>query len=37
MFFAMRETGKMKNVCNGIDLVMIDESFHLKLGIEIIL
>ncbi len=37
LFLAMRETGKMKNVCNGIDLVIIDESFHLKLGIEIIL
>lgn len=37
LFFAMRETGKMKNVCNGIDLVLIDESFHLKLGMEIIL
>lgn len=37
LFFAMRETGRMKNVCNGIDLVLIDESFHLKLGMEIIL
>lgn len=37
LFLAMRETGKMKNVCNGVDLVIIDESFHLKLGIEIIL
>lgn len=37
MFFAMRETGRMKNVNNGIDLVMIDESFHLKLWIELIL
>jgi ribonucleoside-diphosphate reductase beta chain len=37
LFFAMRDTGRMKNVCNGIDLVMIDESFHLKLGIEMIL
>lgn len=37
LYFAIRETGKMKNVCNGIDLVLIDESFHLKLGIEIIL
>jgi ribonucleotide reductase beta subunit family protein with ferritin-like domain len=27
----------MKNVCNGIDLVLIDESMHLKLGIEMIL
>lgn len=37
MFLAMRETGKMKNVCNGIDLVLIDESLHLKLWIELIL
>lgn len=37
LFFAMRETGKMKNVCNGIDLIMIDESLHLKMGIELIL
>jgi len=29
--------GKMKNVCNGVDLVLIDESFHLKLGMEMIL
>lgn len=27
----------MKNVCNGVDLVLIDESFHLKLGMEMIL
>jgi len=31
LFLAFREMGKMKNVCNGIDLVLIDESFHLKL------
>lgn len=37
LFFAMRETWKMKNVCNGIDLVLIDESFHLKLWMELIL
>lgn len=37
MFLAVRETGRMKNVCNGIDLVLIDESLHLKLGIELIL
>jgi ribonucleoside-diphosphate reductase beta chain len=37
LYFAIRETGKMKNICNGIDLVLIDESFHLKLGIELIL
>ena len=37
LFFAMREWGKMKNVCNGIDLVLIDESFHLQLGMELIL
>jgi ribonucleoside-diphosphate reductase beta chain len=37
MYFAMRETGKMRNVCNGMDLVLIDESFHLKMGVEMIL
>jgi ribonucleoside-diphosphate reductase beta chain len=37
MFLAIRESGRMKNVCNGIDLVLIDESLHLKLGIEMIL
>ncbi|HMT01086.1 MAG TPA: ribonucleotide-diphosphate reductase subunit beta [Candidatus Absconditabacterales bacterium] len=37
LFFAMRESGKMKNVTNGIDLIMIDESLHLKLGVEMIL
>ena len=37
LYFAMRETGKMKNVNNGVDLVLIDESFHLQLGIELIL
>lgn len=31
LFLAFREMGKMKNVCNGVDLVLIDESFHLKL------
>ena len=36
MFFAMRETWKMKNVCNGVDLVLIDESMHLKMGMEMI-
>ena len=36
MFFAMRDIGKMSNVCNGIDLVLIDESLHLKMGMEII-
>jgi ribonucleoside-diphosphate reductase beta chain len=36
MFFAMRDSGKMKNVCNGVDLVLIDESLHLKTGMEII-
>lgn len=33
----MRETGRMKNICNGIDLVLIDESFHMRLGVEMIL
>lgn len=37
LFLAFREMGKMKNVCNGVDLVLIDESFHLKLGMEMIL
>lgn len=36
MFFAMRDLGKMSNICNGIDLVLIDESLHLKMGMEII-
>lgn len=36
LFFAMRENGKMKNVCNGVDLVLIDESMHLKMGMEMI-
>jgi len=33
----MREMGKMRNICNGIDLVLIDESFHMRLGIEMVL
>jgi ribonucleoside-diphosphate reductase beta chain len=37
MYFAIRETGKMRNVCNGMDLVLIDESLHLKMGVEMIL
>lgn len=37
LFFAMRETGKMTNICNGVDLVLIDESFHMKLGVEMII
>lgn len=37
LFFAMRETGRMRNICNGIDLVLIDESFHMRMGIEMIL
>jgi len=36
MFFSMRDMGKMSNVCNGVDLVLIDESLHLKMGMEII-
>ncbi len=36
MFFSMRDLGKMSNVCNGVDLVLIDESLHLKMGMEII-
>ena len=37
MFFAMRETGKMSNICNGIDLVLIDESLHMRMGVEMVL
>ena len=37
MFLAFREMGKMTNICNGVDLVLIDESFHLKLWMELIL
>lgn len=37
LFLAFREMGKLSNVSNGIDLVLIDESFHLKLGMELIL
>lgn len=37
LFFSMRETGRMRNICNGIDLVLIDESFHMRMGIEMIL
>lgn len=37
MFIALRESGKMTNFCNGIDLTLIDESLHMKLGIELIL
>ena len=37
MFFSMIETGKMRNVCNGMDLVLIDESFHLQLWVELIM
>jgi len=37
LYFAIRESGRMKNVCNGMDLVLIDESFHLKMGMEMIL
>jgi ribonucleoside-diphosphate reductase beta chain len=36
MFFSMRDMGRMSNVCNGVDLVLIDESLHLKMGMEII-
>lgn len=37
LFFSMRETGKMTNICNGVDLVLIDESFHMRMGVEMIL
>jgi len=37
LFFSMRETGRMSNVCNGIDLVLIDESLHMRMGIELVL
>ncbi len=36
IFFSMRDMGKFSNVCNGVDLVLIDESMHLKMGMEII-
>ncbi|MBN2414152.1 ribonucleotide-diphosphate reductase subunit beta [candidate division KSB1 bacterium] len=36
-FFAMKDTGKMKNVVSGVELVLIDESLHLLNGIEAIL
>ncbi|EDP73813.1 ribonucleotide-diphosphate reductase subunit beta, partial [Hydrogenivirga sp. 128-5-R1-1] len=35
--FAMKDTGKMKNVVSGVELVLIDESLHLQNGIEAIL
>jgi len=31
LFFGMRELGKMSNICNGVDLVLIDESFHMRM------
>lgn len=37
LFFAMRELGKMSNICNGVDLVLIDESFHMRMWVEMIL
>lgn len=37
LFFAMREKGVMKNICNGIDLVLIDESLHMRMWIEMVL
>lgn len=37
LYFAMRETWKMKFTNNWLDLILIDESFHLKLWIELIL
>jgi len=36
-FFAMKDTGKMKNVVSGVELTLRDESLHLKNGIEAIL
>jgi len=36
-FFAMKDSGKMKNVVSGVELVLIDESLHLQNGIEAIL
>ncbi len=36
-FFAMKDTGKMKNVVSGVELVLIDESLHLQNGIEAII
>lgn len=37
LFLAMRERGVMRNVCNGIDLVLIDESLHMRMGVEMVL
>jgi ribonucleoside-diphosphate reductase beta chain len=37
LFFSMREKGLMTNICNGIDLVLIDESLHMRMGVEMIL
>ncbi len=37
LFFAMREKWVMKNICNGIDLVLVDESLHMRMGIEMVL
>jgi ribonucleoside-diphosphate reductase beta chain len=37
LFLAMREQGVMRNVCNGIDLVLIDESLHMRMGVEMVL
>lgn len=36
-FFALKDMGKMKNVASGVELILIDESFHLQNGIEAIL
>jgi len=36
-FFAMKDTGKMKNVVSGVELTLRDESLHLRNGIEAIL
>ena len=33
----MKDTGKMKNVVSGVELILIDESLHLQNGIEAIL
>lgn len=37
LFFSMREKWVMSNICNGIDLVLIDESLHMRMGVEMIL
>ncbi len=37
LFFALRDSWRMKNFVNGVDLILIDESLHLRFWIELIL